>query len=82
MLEVNKSMTLNGISKVDGQPVVYMSATISTDTNGSSTVTKNVCNKELYDSNKSEIRRDMSEFEQEVYRLEDGLAEVNVDEVE
>lgn len=81
MLEVNKSMTLSGISKIDGQAVVYMSATISTDAGGSSSTTKNICNKELYDSNKSEIRRDMSEFEQEVYRLEDGLAEVNVDEI-
>ncbi len=81
MLEVNKSMTLNGVSKIDGQAAVYMSATISTDVNGSSTVTKNICNKELYDSNKSEIRKDMSEFEQEVYRLEDGLVEVIADEV-
>ncbi len=40
MLEVNKSMTLSGISKIDGQAVVYMSATISTDAGGSSSTTK------------------------------------------
>ena len=48
MLEVVKNMTLNGVSKIDGQPVAYMNATLSTDGNGSNNINTNIVNRELY----------------------------------
>ena len=42
MLEVVKNITLNGVSKIDGQPVAYMNASLSTDANGSNNVNTNI----------------------------------------
>lgn len=81
MLEITKNITLNGVSKIDGQVVVYMSANISTDNSGSSNVNKSISNKDLYDANKTQVRQDMAEFEENVYQLEDELAGGNTNEV-
>ena len=81
MLEVTKNITLNGVSKIDGQAVAYMSANISTDGAGSSNVNKSISNKDLYDVNKTQVRKDMAEFEEKVYQLEDELVGANTNEV-
>lgn len=81
MLEVTKNITLNGVSKIDGQAVAYMSANISTDGAGSSNVNKSISNKDLYDVNKTQVRKDMAEFEEKVYQLEDELVGGNTNEV-
>lgn len=81
MLEVTKNITLNGVSKIDGQAVAYMSANISTDRAGSSNVNKSISNKDLYDVNKTQVRKDMTEFEEKVYQLEDELVGGNTNEV-
>ena len=81
MLEVTKNITLNAVSKIDGQAVAYMSANISTDGAGSSNVNKSISNKDLYDMNKVQVRQDMAEFEEKVYELEDELAGGNTNEV-
>lgn len=72
MVNINKNITLNGTSEINGVPVVYMSATIETDGN-SANINKNIQNQDLYNSNKVEVRKDMSAFEEEVYRVEDEL---------
>ena len=82
MLEVTKNITLNGVSKIDGQAVAYMSANISTDGAGSSNVNKSISNKDLYDMNKVQVRQDMAEFEEKVYDSEDELAGGNTNEIE
>lgn len=81
MLEVTKNITLNGVSKIDGQAVAYMSANISTDGAGSSNVNKSISNKDLYDMNKVQVRQDMAEFEEKVYELEDELSGGNTNEI-
>ena len=48
MLKVNKNITLNGISEINGVQVAYMSATISTDGGSNGGVNKSITNKELY----------------------------------
>lgn len=73
MLEIVKSMTLNGVSKIKGQPVAYLNATISTDGNGSSNVNQSIANKELYEANKTQVRKDMDQFKDMFYQLEDEL---------
>ena len=73
MLEIVKSMTLNGVSKIEGQPVAYLNATISTDGNGSSNVNQSIANKELYEANKTQVRKDMDLFKDMFYQLEDEL---------
>lgn len=73
MLKVNKNITLNGTSEIDGQVVVYMSANISTDGNSSANINKSIANQDLYTSNKVAVRADMKQFEEEVYKAEDEL---------
>lgn len=73
MLKTNKSITLVGQSTIEGQQVVYMSATISTDGSNSGSVTRSIQNQELYNANKLEVRKDMDAFDQQLYAIEDEL---------
>ena len=73
MLDVTKSITLNGVSKIENQVVVYMNATLSTDGNGSNHVNTNIVNRELYNENKFQVRQDIADFDGMVYAVEDEL---------
>lgn len=76
MLETNKNITLTGVSKIDGVQVAYMSATISSDGGTGANVNKSITNQEVYNSNKVQVRKDISEFENKVYEVEDELTKV------
>lgn len=73
MLKINKTININGTSEIDGQVVVYMNASISTDGNSSANINKSIANQDLYNSNKVAVRADMKQFEEEVYKVEDEL---------
>lgn len=73
MLNINKTINLNGSSEINGQVVAYMNASISTD-GKSANVNKSITNQELYNANKAEVRNDFSEFESRVYEVEDSLS--------
>ena len=73
MLNINKNITLGGTSVIDGVQVAYMSASISTDGGNGANVNKTITNQELYNANKVQVRADIAEFEQEVYKVEDEL---------
>lgn len=81
MLEVNKNITLNGVSKINGVQVAWMSATISTDGGNNGNINKSITNKDLYNENKAAVRADMSQFEDEVYKVEDELLNSNTAEI-
>lgn len=76
MLKVNKSINLNGYSEINGVQVAYMSATISTDGNVNANKNATILNQDLYNKNKIEVRKDMQEFENEVYKIEDEMIKV------
>ena len=80
MLKINKSITLSGTSGIDGQMVVYMTASLNTDGSTNANINKNITNQELYDANKLEIRKDMAKFEEEVYKVEDEF-KANLEQV-
>ena len=73
MLEVKQNITLNGVSKIDGVQVVYMTATISSDGGSGANVNETITNQELYNANKAQVRADISEFKNKVYEVEDEL---------
>ncbi|MBU3131601.1 hypothetical protein KPL40_03980 [Clostridium gasigenes] len=81
MLKINKNITLNGTSEVNGIQVVFMSATISTDGNSNANINKNISNQELYKANKVGCRKDMDDFDNEVYEVEDQIAKELADEL-
>ena len=76
MLEVNKNITLTGISKIDGVQVAYMSASISTDGGNGANVNETITNQEVYNANKAHVRADIAEFKNKVYEMEDELTKV------
>lgn len=76
MLKTTKSTNLTGNSTINGEQVVYMSSTISSDINQNISVNKNITNQELYFANRVEVRKDISDFEDEVYAIEDDMREV------
>ncbi|MGG7145052.1 hypothetical protein ACQPVP_16540 [Clostridium nigeriense] len=74
MLTVNKNITLNGTSVIDGVQVAYMSANISTDGGNGANVNKTITNQEVYSANKTQVRADIAEFETKVYEIEDEIS--------
>ena len=72
-LKITKSTSLQGQSVVDGQTVIYLSASISTENLGNSTVSQSIQNQELYAANKAACRADIAEFQNAVFEEEDAL---------
>ncbi|MBS6509713.1 MAG: hypothetical protein KH369_16040 [Paraclostridium bifermentans] len=73
MLNTSKSITISGHSIIQDQVVAYMSANLSTDGNTNESLSKNIQNQSLYDSNKEAVRKDMRDFEDLVYEEQDKL---------
>ncbi|MER2110039.1 MAG: hypothetical protein ABS889_03795 [Desemzia incerta] len=73
MLKTTKSITLNGNSEIDGQPVVNLSATIP-DNTGVGNINQYIQNVELYEKNKAAVRKDIADFQTAVYEVEDEIA--------
>lgn len=72
-LETRKQITLTGNSVINGQQVMSLTATIPSET-GIGNINQYVQNAELYDANKTQVRRDVAEFTSKVYEIEDEIA--------
>lgn len=77
-LKITKSTSLQGQSVVDGQTVIYLSASISTENLGNSTVSQSIQNQELYAANKAACRADIAEFQNAVFDEEDAMMAASV----
>ena len=78
MLKITKSRNLQGTIEIEGVPVVQLSASITIDSDDFSVynnggVNRTILNTDLYRKNISTIRQEISEFEDEVYLMEDEL---------
>ena len=69
MLKSSKSQTLNGSSTIDNQVVATLNGTVNAD----NTISFNyyISNKELYEANKTEVRKDISDFQEQLYEIAD-----------
>ena len=71
MLNVNKSITLNGTSSVEENgavtDIMYMNATISA--NGGLSINRNIANAHAYIANKATYTKDVTEFENKLNEL-------------
>lgn len=74
MLKINKNITLNGQSEIGEKQVVYMSANISTDGNSNVNINTSIADEILYSANKEECRKDIAEFQAEVYKIQDSAS--------
>ena len=73
-LSQQKVVTLTAESKIDGEIVARLSATVNSNTDVNSAYSEQILNTELYKTNKLEVRQDMDAFRVLVYALEDELA--------
>ena len=80
MLNIKESINLIGESKIKEETVVYMTATVTTDSSGTPTVVTNVLNEELYKGNRKECRNDISKFTDNVYEIQDRIFEQSTEE--
>lgn len=69
MLKGTKSVSMNFNSMINDRPVVYMSAQIPESGNASTSIT--VQDRDLYEANRTECRKDIEAFNQIVYAAED-----------
>lgn len=72
MLETSKSISLSGSSKINGEVVVSLNATIPDET-GVANITQYKNREDLYDANRTQVRRDVSDFTNMVYDIEDQI---------
>lgn len=75
MLTIKKSTSVNGEVIIDNTLVITLQANISSDTSGSTYINQSVIDSVLYNENKKLCREKVSEFQTEVYRLEDQAAD-------
>lgn len=70
-LEMKKSSTLTGESRINNQIVMTMTAEIPSNALGNSFVRTAITDQELYAKNRAECRKDVSDFQDRVYLIED-----------
>lgn len=73
MLKTTRQITLTGNSMIGDVNVVNLNATIPSDT-GVGNINQYVNNAELYEKNKAVVRKDITDFQAEVYEVEDAIA--------
>lgn len=72
MLKKEKSLNLTGRSLINGTEVARFDARLSSN-GGATTINTYINNQELYEKNRREVRKDMSDFRQYVFDQEDEL---------
>ena len=70
MLKITKNITVNGESKIGDVATVYMTANVST---GNTSVNKSIIDGDMYKANKTELDKDIADFEKMVAEIETEL---------
>lgn len=76
---VKETVQLNGESKIEDKTVVVFASRIGED-GISNSVGMNVRDQDMYEANKSQVRRDQQAFQQLVWETEDRLAAKQAEE--
>ena len=73
MLVSTKSINLSGQSIINDQQVANFNANVnaSDNTTGTDSINVFITNRELYNTNKAEVRNDLSEFQNLVFSIQD-----------
>lgn len=72
-LATEKKISITGDSKINGQRVIYFSATVTTDSAGNTNINQSIENQTLYRQNRDECRKDIDDFQNKVWAIEDDL---------
>lgn len=73
MLKTNKNITVIGQSLIGEIQVVYMTASVSADGSTNANLNTTITNQNLYEANKTECRKDIADFQNMVYAVQDSI---------
>lgn len=73
MLKTKKSTTLTGQSMIGEQQVIYLTASITNESAGNTTINQSIENDILYKTNLAECRADVQAFQAAVWATEDAM---------
>lgn len=79
MLKTNKSITITGQSMVGDKQALFLSANISTDGSSTGNTTTTITDLAAYTANKTECRKDITDFQAAVYAAQDELTPTSAD---
>lgn len=74
MLKTNKNITITGQSFVGDKQALFLSANISTDGSSSGNITTTITDSTTYTANKTQCRKDISDFQTLVYEAQDEVS--------
>ncbi|MBM6740868.1 hypothetical protein ACK4CS_18835 [Enterococcus gallinarum] len=72
-LNTKKSISITGESKINGQQVIYLNADVTTDSAGNTNINQSITDQNLYRQNRVECRKDVDDFQERVWAIEDEL---------
>lgn len=72
-LNINKAISITGESQINGRQVVFLSASVTTDSAGNTNINQSITDQNLYRQNRAECRKDIDEFQEKVWTVEDEL---------
>ena len=81
-LKNNKIVNLVAESLVGNVVVARFSASANSNTDVNTAYSEQILDTAVYNKNKTEVRKDIADFRQLIYKLEDELESENVDEEE
>lgn len=75
MLKTNKSISISGRSMVDDKQVATFNANIyeANASGGSDNINMIITDRDLYDKNKSVVRKDLQDFQTKVWSTQDEV---------
>lgn len=71
MFDITYSLNLSATSMIDDMPIVHMNASINPDHNID--IIKNITDQDSYEKNRTEVLKDMTDFDAAVYAEFDRL---------
>lgn len=77
MLKTNKNITLTGQSMIGDKQVLFMSANISADGSSNGNFNTTITDQATYTANKVECRKDISDFQAEIYAAQDEFTTID-----
>lgn len=79
MLKTNKSISISGRSMVDDKQVATFNANIyeANASGGSDNINMIITDRDLYDKNKSAVRKDLQDFQAKVWSSQDDVMAEN-----
>ncbi|MBO0419112.1 hypothetical protein JZO80_02975 [Vagococcus fluvialis] len=75
MLKTKQSTSFTGEISIEGTVTVTLQANITKQNSGNTYINQSIINQDLYNSNREICRKEISDFKDKVYQIEDKFIE-------